>query len=254
MNLKQSINTYLNLCTEYYDIDKPEAPVDALQFYLEYARQSKRLILEPLCGTGRFFIPILELGLPIEGFDASTYMLDRFRKKCCTKNLSPNVWHGLIEEMDQLNKYDLIFIPSGSFGLIIDPEQVKNCILKIYNALQSGGIFIFEAETLKAIPEQLGIWKGSVRELTDEKKILLSTLDLPLEDNIGTTLCRYDLIEGNNIIKTEIENFRVRLHDPIQLCSILKEAGFKDIKMIKPFDRNKKPDSNDELVIYECRK
>src|ERR1700733_5777139 len=98
MNLKQSINTYLNLCAEYYDIDKPEAPVDALQFYLEYARQSKGLILEPLCGTGRFFIPILELGLPIEGFDASTFMLDRFREKCSTKRLSPNVWHGLIED------------------------------------------------------------------------------------------------------------------------------------------------------------
>lgn len=248
------LTTYLSLCTEYYDLDKPEAPHDALEFYLEYAKEARGRILEPMCGTGRFFIPILELELPIEGFDASTYMLDRFRKKCSTKNLNPDVWHGLIEEMNQLNKYDLVFIPSGSFGLIIDSEQVKNCILKIHHALQSGGTFVFEAETLKAIPEQLGIWKGSIRRFADGKKILLSTLDLPLEDNIGTTLCRYDLIDGNNIIKTEIENFQVRLHDPIQLCSILKEAGFKDIKMIKPFDRNKKSDSNDELVIYECRK
>ena len=87
MHLKQSIDTYLNLCSEYYDIDKPEAPVDALQFYLEYARQSKGLILEPLCGTGRFFVPILELGLPIEGFDGSTFMLDRFREKLHFKNI-----------------------------------------------------------------------------------------------------------------------------------------------------------------------
>lgn len=42
MNTTQPINTYLNLCTEYYDIDKPEAPIDALRFYLDYAKQAKK--------------------------------------------------------------------------------------------------------------------------------------------------------------------------------------------------------------------
>ncbi len=254
MNTTQPINTYLNLCTEYYDIDKPEAPMEALQFYLDYAKQAKGPILEPMCGTGRFFIPMLELGLPIEGFDASIFMLNRLREKCSPKNLNPNIWHGLVEDMDQQNKYDLIFIPSGSFGLIIDPEQVKKCLSKMYDALQPGGTLVFEAETLLAIPEQLGIWKGAVQKRKDGKMILLNTLDLPLKDNVGTILCRYDLIDGNNITKTEIENFQVRLHDPLQLSSILKEVGFTNVKMIKPFDRNKKPDNHDELVIYECGK
>jgi SAM-dependent methyltransferase len=254
MNIKKTLDTYFSLCTEYYDIDKPEAPVDALQFYLDYAKQSKGPILEPMCGTGRFFIPMLELGLPIEGFDASNFMLNRLHEKCNAKNINPNVWHRLIEDMDQQDKYDLIFIPNGSFGLIIDKPQVNMCLLKIYNALHSGGTLVFEAETLYAIPEQIGIWKGSVSTREDEKKILLSTLDLPLEDNVSTTLCRYDLIDGKNIIKTEIENFRVRLYDPLKLCSILEKAGFKNIKMIKPFDRNKEPDNHCELVIYECSK
>lgn len=32
------LNSYLKLCTEYYDIDKPSAPEAALDFYLHYAR------------------------------------------------------------------------------------------------------------------------------------------------------------------------------------------------------------------------
>lgn len=254
MNNAKSINTYLNLCAEYYDIDKPEAPSDALKFYLEYAKQSKGPILEPMCGTGRFFIPLLEHELPIHGFDASPFMLNRLHEKCNAKKLIPDVWHGRIEEMDQENKYDLIFIPGGSFGLIIDQEQIEICISKIYHALQSGGTFVFEAETLHAMPDQLGIWKGTIRKRNDGKMILLNTLDLPLKDNVGTMLCRYDLIDGNNIIKTEIENFQIRLYDPPLLCSILKKVGFKHIKMIQPFDRNKASDIHDKLVIYECRK
>ena len=50
------LETYLNLCTEYYDLDKPEAPTDALQFYLKYADEAHGPILEPMCGTGRFLV------------------------------------------------------------------------------------------------------------------------------------------------------------------------------------------------------
>ncbi len=201
-----------------------------------------------------FLVPLLEQGLPIEGFDASPFMLDRLRKKCGAKNIKPAIWEGRLEEMDQQDQYALIFIASASFGLIIDLENVKKCIEKIYRALHSGGKFVFDIQTLQAIPQQLNIWKGNLRYYIDGRKILLSTLDLPLEENIGTTLCRYDLIDGNDIIKTEIENFRIRLHDPYELAYLLKEIGFKNIKPMQPFNYNKKPGKNDEIVIFECQK
>jgi hypothetical protein len=38
---------YRVLCTEFYDLDKPFAPEDALQCYLQYAEEAKGPILEP---------------------------------------------------------------------------------------------------------------------------------------------------------------------------------------------------------------
>lgn len=254
MNAKPNLDTYLNLCTEYYDLDKPDAPQDALDFYSQYVQLAKASILEPMCGTGRFLIPMLEKELDIEGFDASAFMLDRLRQKCVTKNLHPKIWKGFLHELKEKNKYDLVFIPSGSFGLIIESDQAKICLKKIFDALLDDGIFVFEAETLNAIPQQLNIWKGSVRKRPDNKSIILSTLDLPPIDNVVTTICRYDLVDGHAVINTEIENFRVRLYEPELLCNILKDVGFTTIKMIKAFDHTKEPGSNDEVIIYECRK
>lgn len=46
------METYNDLCTKFYEADKPRAPKAALDFYMEYARKANGKILEPMCGSG----------------------------------------------------------------------------------------------------------------------------------------------------------------------------------------------------------
>src|SRR5579862_1623182 len=114
------METYQNLCTQFYELDKPEAPHDALQFYMTFAEQAKGRIFEPMCGTGRFLIPMLEKGLLIEGADASPQMLGVCRSKCLNKGLRATLHQQYLHEMAFDYRFKLIFIPSGSFGLVTD--------------------------------------------------------------------------------------------------------------------------------------
>jgi hypothetical protein len=152
------------------------------------------------------------------------------------------------------DNYQLIFIPSGSFGLITDLQEAKNALKIFYELLVNGGTLVFEAETLKAVPAQLGIWRGSMYSREDGKSILANFFDLPMQDNIRSTICRYELVDSNAIIKTEIERLKVRLYESNNLSKMLTAVGFKAIKMIKVFNREEQPDKDDEVVIYECRK
>ncbi len=45
------IGTYKSLCTEFYDLDKPTASKEALEYYLKEVKKSIQPILEPMCGT-----------------------------------------------------------------------------------------------------------------------------------------------------------------------------------------------------------
>ena len=56
----KQLDTYLNLCTEAYDLSKPNPPEDAYAFYRDYAISANGPILEPMCGTGRFLLPLLK--------------------------------------------------------------------------------------------------------------------------------------------------------------------------------------------------
>ncbi|MFO7787927.1 MAG: class I SAM-dependent methyltransferase [Halospina sp.] len=69
------MNSYGKLSTAFYDLDKPYPPPDALAFYTHYARAAGSPILEPMCGSGRFLIPLMQEGFKITGVDASYDML-----------------------------------------------------------------------------------------------------------------------------------------------------------------------------------
>ena len=250
--MDKTLDTYLSLCTEVYDLSKPNPPEDAYAFYRDYAVKVNGPILEPMCGTGRFLLPLLEEGFDVDGFDASDHMLAVLHAKAETKNLKPTVWKGFVEDLNRPEKYNLIFIPSGSFCLIIDPVQVKKSLQVIYDHLSDDGIFLFEAETMQAVPQQ-GVWRGSVWPKPNGQKIILSGL-ATMQDDICTSLCKYELLEAGNIIHTEIEELRVKIYEQDQLLEMLKAAGFKHIRAIKAFDQSSAPTEQDESIVYECRK
>lgn len=243
---------YLSLCTEVYDLSKPVPPTDAYAFYRSYVEKAKGPILEPMCGTGRFLLPLLEEGFEVQGFDASKHMLEALHNKARVKNLKPNVWHGFIEDLAIPERFDLIFIPSGSFCLITAQATVRSALNTLYRHLADGGVLVFEAETFKSVPP-VGVWRGDKWQRADGKMILLSSC-ASLEGNICSSLGKYDLVDSNKIIRTEVEELRVRLYEENELIKLLQEAGFSNVHAMKTFDKSAMPDEDAEAIVYECRR
>lgn len=248
------METYQNLCTEFYDLDKPQAPREALQFFLNYIEKADGPILEPMCGSGRFLIPYLERGFQVEGLDSSLHMLKACMKKCAAKKLEPQLYSQFVTDMSLDKKYALIFIPSGSFGLITDKEQTLLCLKKFYDHLLPGGKLVIEVETIYAAPKNLNIWHGRIADKSDGAKIILNSL--PSYDpatQILRSLQRYELLHQQQILQTEIEDFRVRLFQHEELDNWLEDVGFKDISRLKVYGLAE-PDEQDESIIYEAVK
>ncbi len=248
------METYKNLCTQFYDLDKPTAPVDDLNFYLEYAKNADGAIFEPMCGTGRFLIPMLERGFDIEGSDASQYMLAVCREKCEAKQLKPKLYHQFLQQMAFKNRYALIFIPSGSFWLMTDVAEAKRCLGILSNHLLPGGKMVFEIETTDAIPHDLGSSQEKcVNGKNGERIKLISVSSYNPEKQILSFLSCYELSLNDKILKTESENFQIRLYHDNEIDAWLEEAGFKIVSRHGDFYR--KPfQTGDEMIIYECEK
>jgi len=251
--MQGNFNKYLSLAAEVYDLDNPSLPLDAYNFYRHYLQNAQEPILEPMCGTGRFLLTFLEEGFDIHGFDASEYMLAALYAKAKARKLHiGNIWAGFAENLGRDERYGLIFIPSGSFGFVIDDIAVKKTLKTFHQHLKEGGKLVLEVRTSHAVPP-LGIWKGK-RFRREDGKMFIYSLCTALEGNIFVPFARFELVDQHHVIQTEVEEFKVRIYEPEEMCELLKEVGFKNIRTVKAFDHNQDPEENAKTIIYEAEK
>ncbi|MBK8207742.1 MAG: class I SAM-dependent methyltransferase [Planctomycetes bacterium] len=82
-----AMTAYGDLCTQFYDLDKPQAPELALEWYSQRLQGAGR-VLEPMCGSGRFLVPLVSRGLLVDGVDPSEPMLRACRAKAASARIA----------------------------------------------------------------------------------------------------------------------------------------------------------------------
>src|SRR5215510_6100610 len=248
------MNSYKTLCTEFYDIDKPNAPEEALNFYLHYVEKADGPILELMSGSGRFLIPLLERQYDIDGLDASQDMLRACQERCRSKGLTPVLYEQLLDQLELPRRYGLVTIPASSFCLIIGEAPIRESLKRIYALMLPGAKFVLEIERVAPKLTDTGLWGGRWVERSDGAKILISWLSHYNDARrISHSIHRYELIKDGQLLKTEYEDFDLRLYDPEEFRTLLVAAGFKEIQTFKAH-QFRAPDETDESIIFECSK
>ncbi len=70
----------------------------------------------------------------------------------------------------------------------------------------------------------------------------------------ATSVAKYELIDKNQVIKTEVEEYKIKIYEPRSLLELLKSIRFRDVKILKAFYRSNGPGDSDESIVYECSK
>ncbi|MBL7165992.1 MAG: class I SAM-dependent methyltransferase [Dehalococcoidales bacterium] len=245
---------YGRLCTEYYDLSKPEAPPDALSFFLHCREDTAHPVLEPMCGTGRFLIPFLERGIDIDGTDASPDMLQACHNRCEAKGLQPVLYQQLLQEMDIPRRYGYILIPAGSFGLITDRANAAEALRRLHHHLVPGGKLVLEIETPRALTGDLGTWHESRLTRPDGTELVFSAL--PTYDSgeqVQQDIHRYQVISHGRVIDDEAEELSLRFYEQDEFRQLLESSGFSDIRATTPY-RDADSKGEDATIVFQCRR
>jgi SAM-dependent methyltransferase len=249
------MSQYGKLSTEFYELDKPTAPPDAFDFYEAFAHEALGPIHEPMCGSGRFLLPLLAQGLDISGSDASPNMLEACQRRAAELGLTPHLTRQSLEHLACEPAPSLIFIPSGSFGLLLDDATVQAALERTHHVLRPGGTFLVEAERLApSAPNLSGQWGGRWVERPDGAKLILSWLtQYSGSANVTTSLHRYELVKDGQSLAVEHDDFCVRSYESEEFRCLLSRAGFIDIQALKPYERVP-ADGSDEAIVFLARK
>ncbi|HYF62511.1 MAG TPA: class I SAM-dependent methyltransferase [Herpetosiphonaceae bacterium] len=108
-------------------------------FWRELARECGPRVLELACGTGRITIPLFEAGVAIDGLDFSESMLRVARERAAAKNLPVRFFSGDIRAIRLDDRYDLIFLPSGTLSHLLSLPDLEAFLAGARAALNPGG-------------------------------------------------------------------------------------------------------------------
>ena len=223
---KTTPNYYGRLCTEMYEILHKTPPEDELQFYLSYAKKNMK-ILEPLCGSGRFLIPFLERGFDISGMDLSEEMLAKLKQKAPDAKV---IQKDIIEYSSE-EKFNYIFIPSGSVSLFTDINLCKKFLRKIKDLLTPKGNFVFAVDTIFDRCTDDSDYKVNISVKTKEGLNLILKEKNYYDDKSQTQFSPsiYELYNNTELLRIENMDFQTHLYRLGEMEQYLKECGFNTI-------------------------
>lgn len=249
--------SYLNLCTEFYDLTKPEAGSKEVAFYERILLTSQGPILEAMCGSGRLLIPLLKKGLIIDGVDNSSHMLESCQRRCRAQTLNVTLYNQSLQTLALPKKYDIIFIAIGSFQLIYNLQEAKHALKNLLERLLPRGKLILETfvpwdtikdnihgpillDQSKEISIERSVQSSEGFEIVNHSKVTVN-----FKEQLEKTRTRYEKWVHGKFSYAEEEDYTVRWYHRFEMKYLLENIGFTSVKIIdETFEQN------EQAVVY----
>jgi SAM-dependent methyltransferase len=219
---------YGSLCTEFYDLDKPSAPSAAISFYVDMARTAGGRILEPMCGSGRFLLPLALAGLPIDGVDSSSAMLTACRAHARRAGTDVNLFLQDLASLQLPHRYSMAFIPSGSIGLVVMDDELRKVLSCLRAHLEPGASLLLELTGDNGQADSSAELAPRTVLSHDGCSINYSCVaSRSTEAGTITYSGTYTKSHGAHVVDTEVEELVLRLYDTQRVIEELATCGFK---------------------------
>jgi SAM-dependent methyltransferase len=229
----RTMPSYGPLCAEFYDHDKPFAPADAVRYYAGRGMASGGPILEPMCGSGRYLIPILGSGVEVEGVDAAPAMLEACRRNASRQRLQPVLYQQSIASLSLPRRYRMAFVPSGSIGLL-QADDFRSSLRALRRHLDAGAPLLLELVRFD---------DGDDLERDLEPRVVQIDADTRIVYNCRAKLSvdrasiqfdgRYEKCRNGHVVEIESESIVLWKYDPSTVLASLRACGYSRAQIVE---------------------
>ena len=215
-------------------------------FYMEILRSeglTPRTAVDLACGTGSVAIRLARLGMQVTAVDMSEEMLTEACQKAEDLENAPRFVCQKLQALRLPRGVDLAVCALDSINYILNPEDCREAIHRVYKALNPGGCFIFDVNT----PEKLRAMDGQIFVDEDDDVFCLWRGEFDEETNI----CSYgmDLFQRKgDLWERSFEEHQEYAYNREQLTEYLQQAGFTAIKVFSA------PGQEGQRIYLKARK
>ena len=151
-------------------------------------------------------------------------------------------------------KFDYIFISSGSVSLFTDTDLCKQILCRIKEWLSPMGRFVFAVDTIANRCTDDNDYAIAVSVKTKENFELVLKSKNHYDEQSQTQLSPgiYEMYSDTKLIQSEFMDFQTHLYKYGEMEEYLKEVGFTQVKTYSSFDKEIAINDRCEMFLFEC--
>lgn len=229
------------------DVDYPRW-CDYIEGHFAGLKRPVKTVLDLACGTGNLTWELARRGYEVTGVDLSSEMLSLAEEKCRDLDHRPRFFCQAMENMCLSERADACVCCLDSVNYVLRPEKLKRAFRRVFEALEPGGLFLFDADTPEKLESMDGqifldetedvfcVWRG---EYSEKKRICSFWMDI------------FERRGANWLRGGELH--REYAYTMPELESYLREAGFVRVRQYGELKR-RAPREGEQRVFFVAEK
>ena len=217
--------------------------------------------LELACGTLRVLLPVAEAGTRITGLDESPFMLDLANKKLAQAPAAVRervtLQQGDMRSFELDQKFNLIYIPFNTFGLLLTAEDQLEALATIKKHLAPGGLFafsIFFPDVKRLADSDMSHWMLEMDHSFDDGSRIQRDLvrEVDTRKQITSITWRNREYQDQILVREWITDLKLGYLWPREIQHLMARAGYQIVNYWGDWARtdfNQLPETWLQLVV-----
>ncbi|MBF0166155.1 MAG: class I SAM-dependent methyltransferase [Alphaproteobacteria bacterium] len=212
-------------------------------------------LLDLGCGTGNHALPLARRGHTVVGVDRSPAMLERARRKALQEGVALSFHEADIRAVSLQDEaaFDIATMMFAVLGYQTTNQDALDALRAARNHLRQGGAFVFDVWFGPAVLDQKP--ERRFRAIPTRTGEILRAVESSVDVLSQVCTVSYELwsIEKDRIVGRTREDHGMRFYFPLELDSLLSQAGFK-LEQLGRFESPEQlPDSSAWNVVGLAR-
>jgi ubiquinone/menaquinone biosynthesis C-methylase UbiE len=206
-------------------------------------------LLDLACGTGAMTLLLAQAGYRVMGMDLSPEMLKIAKQKAAEQKQEMEFFQGDLRTFKTGSNYNVITCFFDSVNYLLTAEEVAACFSSAHRALEPGGVFVFDVNTIHALSQ---FW-GDNTEMRNDKGVISvwSNRYLPAAQTSNLELTVF--IPRGELYEKITEHHQERAYPLDELKQALIKAGFQQVDYFRQNSQEPPAEDTKRVTFLACK-